>query len=173
MMNSLRMFIGQEMYWENTAIFSSKYQLVAGNELLATLDVDSWGKDATAEVAEGVTTIQGEGFFSTTYHIYQSDTAELAVFTPDWGSSGTLQFADGRTFTWDHTGFLSGIYVWKDGPDNELMSFQSSFGGGKLYVMIAPMAANIPELSLLAILGRYLENIQQRRNAATIAAMPK
>lgn len=173
MMNSLRMFIGQEMYWENTAIFSSKYQLVAGNELLATLDVDSWGKDATAEVAEGVTTIQGEGFFSTTYHIYQSDTAELAVFTPDWGSSGTLQFADGRTFTWDHTGFLSGIYVWKDGPDNELMSFQSSFGGGKLYVMIAPMAANIPELSFLAILGRYLENIQQRRNAATIAAMPK
>jgi len=171
-MNQLRMFIGQEMYWENTAIFSSKYQLVANNELLATLNVDSWGKDATAEAAEGVTTIQGEGFFSTTYHIYQGDT-ELAVFTPDWGSTGTLQFVDGHTFTWDHTGFLSGIYAWKDSADNELMSFQSSFGGGKLYVTISPMAADIPELSLLAILGRYLENLQQRRKAATIAAMPK
>lgn len=168
-MNLLRMFLGQEIYWENTAIFASKYQLVAGNELLATLDVASWGKDATAEAAEGVTTIQGEGFFNPTYHVYQGNT-ELAVFTPDWGSTGTLQFADGRTSFWDHTGFLRGIYVWKDVANNELMSFQSSFGSGKLYVTIAPMAVDIPELSLLAILGRYLESLQQRRNAAVTTA---
>ncbi len=171
-MNSLRMFINQEIYWENTAIFASKYQLIAGSELLATLDVASWGKDATAEAAEGVVTIQSEGFFSTTYHIYGGNTG-LAVFTPDWGgSTGELRFTDGRTLIWDHAGFLTGVYAWKDVGNNELMSFQSSLGSGKLYVTISPMAADIPELSLLAILGRYLENIQQRRNAAVIAAMP-
>ena len=169
-MNQLRMFIEQEIYWEKTAIFASKYQLIAGNELLATLDVASWGKDATAEAAEGVVTIQSEGFFSTTYHIYGGST-ELAVFTPDWGgSTGELRFVDGRTLIWDRAGFLTGIYVWKDVANNDLMSFQSSFGGGKLYVTVSPMAADIPELSLLAILGRYLENIQQRRNTAVVAS---
>jgi hypothetical protein len=169
-MNQLRMFLNSEIYWENTAIFASKYQLVAGNEVLATLDVASWGRDATAEAAEGVVSIQSEGFFSTTYHIYAGNT-ELAVFTPDWGgSTGELRFTDGRTLIWDREGFFSGIYAWKDMSNNELMSFQSSFGGGKLYVTISPMAADILELSLLAILGRYLENIQQRRNTAVVAS---
>ena len=113
-----------------------------------------------------------EGFFNTTYHIHTGNT-ELAVFTPDWGgSTGELRFAHGRTLIWDHAGFLTGIYAWKDVANNELMSFQSSLGSGKLYVTISPMAANKPELSLLTILGRYLENIQQRRNAAVIAPMP-
>ncbi len=77
-----------------------------------------------------------------------------------------------QAFLWSRTEFLSGEYVWKDGADNVFMHFQSSFGGGKLYVVIEPFAANIPELSLLAIIGRYLEKMQQRRRAATVAAMP-
>lgn len=171
-MNRLRAFIGQEMFWESTAFFTTKYELVVGDEVLATLNIDIFGSDATAQAAEGSITIENRGLLSTTYHISNGE-VELAVFTPDWGNSGTLQFADGRVFLWDHTGFLSGEYAWKDSAEHAFMRFQSSFGGGKLYVVIEPSAANIPELSLLAILGRYLEKVQQRRSAAAIAAMPK
>lgn len=171
-MNQIQAFIGQELLWENTALFASKYELVGGNEVLATLDIDSWGSGATAEAAEGKVTIEARGFFGKTYHILQGE-MELAMFTPNWGNSGTLQFADGRMLYWDSAGFFSGEYLWKDASNNPLLHFRSSFGGGKLYVVIEPMAVNIPELSLLAILGRYLEMLQQRKNAATIAAMPK
>lgn len=171
-MNLIQAFIGQELLWENTALFASRYELVGGNEVLATLDMDSWGSDATAEAAEGSVTIEGRGFFGTTYHILQGE-MEIAMFTPNWGGSGTLQFTDGRMLYWDSAGFFSGEYIWKDASNSPLLHFRSSFGGGKLYVVIEPMAVNIPELSLLAILGRYLEKLQQRKNAATIAAMPK
>ncbi len=170
-MNSIQAFIGQEMFWENTAIFASKYQLVSNNEVLATLDIDGWGSDATAEAAEGSVTIESRGFFGTTYHILQGET-ELAVFAPDWGGTGTLQFSDGHVLYWDSAGFLSGEYLWKDASEeNPLLHFRSSFGGGKLYVVIEPIAVNIPELSLLAILGRYLEKLHQRRSAAASAAI--
>ena len=169
-MNPIQAFIGQEMFWENTALFASKYELVANNEVLATLDVGNWGNDATAEAAEGSVTIESRGFFGKTYHILSGDN-EIAVFTPDWGNSGTLQFVDGRQLYWDSAGFFNGEYVWKDASDNPLLHFQSSFGGSKLYVVIEPLATDIPELSLLAILGRYLEKLHQRKNAATIAAI--
>ena len=170
-MNQIQPFIGQELLWQNTAVFASQYELIGGNEVLATLDIDGWGSNATAEAAEGPTTIESRGFFGKTYHILQGE-VELASFTPNWGNSGTLQFSDGRELYWDSAGFLSGEYVWKDASNNPLLHFRSSFGGGKLYVVIEPLAATIPELSLLAILGRYLEKLQQRKSAA-IAAMPK
>ena len=170
-MNTIRAYIGQELFWENTAIFASKYELVASNEVLATLDMDSLGSNATAEAAEGSVTIESRGFFGATYHILQGET-EIAVFTPNWGGSGTLQFSDGRVLYWDSVGFFSGEYVWKDASDNPLLHFRSSFGSSKLYVVIEPPAVNIPELSLLAILGRYLEKLHQRRNAAA-GAIPK
>ncbi len=170
-MNQLQTFIGQEMFWEKTAIFGSKYQLVTSEEVLATLDMGAWGKDATAQAAEGRLSIESRGFFSTSYHIHQVDT-ELAVYTPGWGSSGTLQFADGRTLNWSGMGFLSGEYAWKDESDHPLMRFHSSFGGGKLYVVIEPVAGMMPELSLLAILGRYLKILQQRKNRAVYFARP-
>ena len=120
-MKQVQAFIGQEMFWENTAFFSTKYELAVGDEVLAKLDIDVFGSDAAAESAEGSITIENRGFFSTTYHI-SSGEMELAVFTPDWGNSGTLQFADGRTFLWNHTGFLSGEYAWKDSANNMLTS---------------------------------------------------
>ncbi len=171
-MNQIQAFIGQEMFWQNTAIFASKYELVGGNEVVATLDMDGWGSNATAEVAEGYVTIESRGFFNKTYHI-SLGAMEIAQFIPDWGNSGTLQFADGRLLFWKSAGFLSGEHVWQDGSNNPLLHFRSSFGGGKLYVMIEPIATNIPELSLLAILGRYLEKLQQRKSAAAVSAMPK
>ena len=70
-MNRIQAFIGHELLWENTAIFGSKYELLGGNEVLATLDMDSWGSDATAEAAEGYVTIESRGFFGKTYHILQ------------------------------------------------------------------------------------------------------
>ena len=144
--------------------------LLGGGEVLATLDVAGFGSDATAQAAEGSLTIEKRGFFNTTYHISNGE-MELAVFTPDWGNSGTLQFADGRTFLWDHTGFLRGEYAWKDNANTVYMRFHSSFGGGKLYVVVESLAADIAELSLLTILGRYLEKMQQRRRAAAAAAV--
>jgi hypothetical protein len=172
-MNQLQAFLGQEMFWEKTAIFGSNYQLVTSDEVLATLDMDAWGKGATAQAAEGSVSIESRGFLSTSYHIHQAD-AELAVYTPSWGSSGTLQFADGRRFKWSGMGFLSGEYAWKDESDRPLMRFHSSVGGGKLYVVIEPVAGTMPELSLLAILGRYLETLQQRKmRAAQNNNMPK
>ncbi len=168
-MNQIQAYIGQEMFWVNTAIFASKYELIGGNEVVATLDMDGWGSNATAEAAEGFVTIESRGFFNKTYHISQ-DAVEIAQFIADWGNRGTLKFADGRLLYWNSAGFLTGEYVWQDGSKNPLLHFRSTFGGGKLYVVIEPIATNIPELSLLAILGRYLEKLQQRRRAATVSA---
>jgi hypothetical protein len=171
-MNQLQKFIGQEMVWEKTAIFGSQYQLVTNNEVLATLDIEGWGKDATAQSAEGSVAIQCRGFLNVSYHIYLADT-ELAVYTPNWGGSGTLQFADGRTFNWSSMGFFSSEYAWEDEFQHPLIRFKSSFGGGKLYMDIEPAAGSIAELSLLAILGRYLETLQQRKKrAAQNISMP-
>jgi hypothetical protein len=168
-MNQLQRFIGQEIFWEKTSFFSSDYQLVADGEILATLDMGGWGQNAAANSADGSIAIRSQGFFNKSYHVDYAGTT-LAVYTPNWGGSGTLQFSDGRIFNWGSMGFFSGEYAWKDQYQIPLMRFSSSFGGGKLYVVIEPAAGSRAELSLLAILGRYLKTLQQRRERAAAAA---
>src|ERR1051326_1026365 len=110
-MQQLQAFIGQEIVWEKTALFGSQYQLVANDDVLATLDINGFGSDARAQSAEGSILIQRRGFFNVTYHMHHANT-ELAVYTPSWGGSGTLMFADGSTFKWRSMGIFSGEHAW-------------------------------------------------------------
>jgi hypothetical protein len=154
-MYQLQRYIGYEIFWESASFFGSTYQLVAANQVLATLAFDFWGNSAIATAPEGAFSIERQGIFNHRYHVYYAG-QECAVYTPDWLSSGTLQFMTGKTFYWRSIGFLSGEMAWRDTSDYPFMRFRSSFWGAKYYITIEPQTGNIAELSLLAIMGRYL-----------------
>ena len=173
MFNAIRDAVGQEITWVPTATFKDRYDLTAGNLVFATLDMSSWGSGAKAGAAEGELTIHTRGLSQRTIEITTpNDQTLIASYRSNWtGNSGRLQFADGRTFTWRGLNLWGTRKGWLDAAGQPLLIFQSNGWTRRLNVTPLPQAAEIPELSLFAILGLYLV-IRGRRAAAaaTVAA---
>jgi hypothetical protein len=173
MTSSLSSFVGQALTWVPAAAFKTRYDLIAPDSTtLATLDMSNWTSKANALVPEGTLFIRKEGWSGLKVVISQSEQGPLlATYQRNWtGTSGQLLFPDGHTFKWGKVNFWGTQKAWTDPIDNTARVRLS--GGGfsrKSTVEIYPQAAEIPELSLLLVLGLY-NIIIERRNATAASS---
>ncbi len=168
MTSSLSNLVGQELIWIPTALFKSRYDLTASDgRKLATLDMSNWNSKAHATVSGEAFFIRKENWLGLKVSIYAAEQGPLiAIYQRKWtGTSGKLVFLNGRSFQWGRINFWGTQKAWTD-PAGTTPYVQLSVTGfsRKSNVLIHPQATNIPELSLLVVLGLY-NIIVERRNA--------
>jgi hypothetical protein len=170
MTSSLSYRVGQTLTWVPTAALKARYDLITSdNTTLATLDMSSWTSKANARVPEGTLFLHKEGWSGLKVAIYSVEQGPLlATYQRKWtGTSGQLLFPDGREFRWGKVNFWGTQKAWTN-PAGKTAYVQLSVGGfsRKSSVIIHPQAAEIPELSLLLVLGLYNILIERRDAAA-------
>lgn len=169
MTSSLSYLVGQTLTWVPIAALKARYDLIApDNTPLATLDMSSWTSKANALVPEGTLFMHKEGWSGLKVAISSVEQGPLiATYQRKWtGTSGQLLFPDGREFR-GKVNFCGTQKAWTD-PTGTTAYVQLSVGGfsRKSSVIIYPQAAEIPELSLLLVLGLYNILIERRDAAA-------
>src|SRR5262249_49967779 len=104
-MRSLYEVSGEEMRWEKPKWLKRRYELRAGEEVVATL-VRSGGSKAIGEWSGGRYLFSQKGWFKLRILVGEDATtgvnAALAIFTR---RGGVLTLADGRTLLWMKPGF--------------------------------------------------------------------
>ena len=172
MTTSLNEFIGQEMLWQPTAAMKARYELVAGNQMVASFDMSNWGSSSIAQTPDGIFSIKRDGVFKPRVNVRAGSEAGtmLASFKQNWSSGGDLQFTDGRTFTLRKTNFWGSKKAWLDATGQIIMTFQAKSFSRTVGVSVAPEAAVFPDLPLLAALGLYIIILIKREAAAATAA---
>jgi hypothetical protein len=176
MTSSLSSLVGQTLTWVPTAALKARYDLITPeNTTLATLDMSSWTSKANALVPEGTIFMHKESWSGLKVAIYSVEQGPLlATYQRKWtGTSGQLVFPDGREFRWGKITFWGTQKAWTD-PTGKTAYVQFSAGGflRKSTVVIHPQAAEIPELSLLLVLGLYNMLIERRDAAAASSSAP-
>jgi len=167
MMTPIHEFVGQDLLWVPTATFRNQYELIAGNTVLATLDMSNWTTAAHAVTAEGHFSIRREGFFRQQVMIRATETGPvLATYTRGW-TGGILQCANGRLFKWENANFWGTKRTWTDQFGTPLVQFQSSPWTRELLVRVEPEAATTSEHPLLVLLGNYITILSKRDTSNT------
>lgn len=174
MTTSLSYLVGQTLTWVPTTAFKARYELIAPDHTtLATLDMSNWTSKATALVPEGTLFMHREDWSGLKVAIHSVEQGPLiATYQRKWtGTSGQLAFPDGREFKWGNVNFWGTQKAWTD-PTGTTTYVQFSSGGfsRKSSVEIYPQAAEIPELSLLLVLGLYNILIERRDMAVATSA---
>lgn len=170
MTSSLSYLVGQALTWVPTATFKARYELIAPDSTtLATLDMSNWSSKANAIVPEGTLFMHKEGWSGLKITIYTVEQGPLiATYQRKWnGTRGQLLFSDGREFIWSKANFWGTQKAWTD-PTGNIAYVQFSAGGfsRKSTVVINTQATEVPELSLLLVLGLYNILIERRDAAA-------
>ncbi len=171
--SSLGYLVGQTLTWVPTVALKDRYDLIAPDKTtLATLDMRFWTLTAKALVAEGTLFMHRERWFSQKTDISSGEQGPLlATYHSKWTeTSGQLVFPDGREFRWGKVNFWGTQKAWTD-PTGTTAYVQLSDGvfSRKSTVVIHPQAAEIPELSLLLVLGLYNVISERRTTTALIA----
>src|SRR6266700_3683141 len=151
MTSPLSYLVGQPLAWVPTAALKSRYDLVAPDgTVLATLEMSNWTYKAHASVPEGRIFLKQEGWS---------------------GRKVVLSLGEnGRTFRWTKLNFWGTQKAWTDPTGNTTSIQFSSLGlSRKLAAQIHPVAAEIPELSSLLVLGLYVSLVEGRELAAAAA----
>jgi len=175
MATALSYLVGQPLAWVPTATFKDRYDLIGpGNAPVATLDMSNWSSKANAQVPEGTLFLHKEGWTGLKVAVYAVQGGPLiANYQRKWtGTSGQLSLADGRQFKWGKANFWGTQKAWTDptGKTAYVQLSTSSAGGfsRKSSVVVFPPAVEVPQLSLLLVLGLY--NIIVDRRAAAAAS---
>jgi hypothetical protein len=131
--------------------------------------MSSWTSKANALVPDGTLFMQREGWFGQKVAISAVEQGPLLATyqRKGAGTSGQLVLPDGREFRWGRVNFWGTQKAWTD-PTGNTAYVQLSVGGfsRKYTVVIHPQATEIPELSLLLVLGLYNMLIERRDAAA-------
>ena len=158
-MKRIAELIGRELKWTQPNALRMQYELLAGDEIAATLRFRSmFGSLAAGESVDGCWTFKRVGFFQTrvTIRACNGDN-EIAVFRNNtWSGGGTLELPDGQTL-------LATTNLWhtklefKTESGETLLQFKR---GGLIHmsatVEIQPPAFKLEELPWVIMLGWYL-----------------
>lgn len=173
-MKSILTVTDQPLKWIQPSAFHMKYELLAGEELVATLGFrSSFGTLATAETADGCWTFKRVGFWQTRLTVRScGEEQDLAVFKNNtWSGGGTLEFPDGRVFR-ATTNFWQTRLEFKATEDQPIVAFHS---GGVFHlsaeIQVTQEATHLPELPLFLCLGLYLIIMMQQDSATAAAAV--
>jgi hypothetical protein len=158
MTSSLGSLVGQTLTWVPTPALKYRYDLIAPDKTpLATLDMGNL-KNVKAVVPEGTLFIHQEGFLGSKIVISSGEHGPLLATyrseESEYHHGGHLVFPDGRKFRWDPQ------KAWTD-PTGHTTYVHFSGGGFSRTstAVIHPQAAEIPDLSVLLVLGLYQKTI--------------
>ncbi len=166
-MTPIHKFLGQDLIWSPSTVLRQHYELLAGETVLAQLDMSNGTSAAQAHVAEGRYTIKQEGFFRQQIMLRTNESGPvLATYTRGWGI-GMLQLTDGRLFKWENANFWGTKKAWKTYSGTHIIHFQSSPWTRDLLVKVEPEAVTTPEHSLLVIMGLYITLLNKHDVTAT------
>lgn len=167
----------QELLWMQPAARKRDHELLAGDEVVATLRFQR-GSLADAEAAGGHWSFKRQGFWHPTVTVRTAGSdADIAVFHPRWVGGGTLEFADGRPLRLSSANFWQSEWVWQE-KEQPLIRFKGRHGLIKANgaVEIPPEAVRLPDLPLLVLLGWYLillyaDDAAAASSASTVAVI--
>ena len=168
MTSSLSYPIGQELIWVPTGNLKGSYDLVTTDStVLATLDMSNGSSKMYATVPEGTLFFGKENMSVSKIDISASEQGpSIATYQRKFGiTNGELTFLDGRSFKWGRTNLLGTQRTWTDPTGTTLyVQFLTKGFSSQSGVVIHPQAADIPELSVLVVLGLY-NTLKERRSA--------
>ena len=172
----LREANGQTLQWKRPHFFSANYDLYLGDQQLAVLKRTGIMKQSALGQAEGQQwRFQREGLMGRKLVIYPEVAPEqafneplpaLAAIQPGWNRTGTLNFFDGRSYSWTRTGNWRPAWSWVGLGNKTLLTIKR----GRL-LEIAPAASDLSDLALLSVFGLYLILIMESDEAASSAAV--
>jgi hypothetical protein len=171
-MRKIAELAGQELKWVQPGVFKMHYELLADDELAATLRFrSSFGSFATGESADGCWTFKRMGFWQTRVTIRACGVDDnIAIFKNNtWTSGGTLELSDGGKFL-ATTNFWNTNLEIQDELGHTLIRFKT---GGVIHlsatVSVESNAMRLPELPWVVMLGWYLIVMMHADSAAASA----
>jgi hypothetical protein len=172
-MKKIPTLIGRELKWSQPRVLKMEFELCVGDELAATMRFpSSFRSEARGESADGCWTFRRFGAFCYRVAISTcSSDAEIASFKSNrMHSGGVLTLSDGRVF---HVrGNIWGSrYTFTHASDEPVLELKNC---GVLHraatVNISPMAARLPELPMMVLLGWYLD-VMAQNDAAVVTTL--
>ena len=168
MTSSLNYPIGQELTWVPTGVLKGSYNLVTSDStVLATLDMSNGSSKMHATVPEGTLVFWNENVSGSKLDISASEQGpSIAAYQRKFGiTNGLLTFLDGHSFKWGRTNLLGTRRAWTEPTGTTpYVQFLTKDVSSTYGVVIHPQAADIPELSVLVVLGLY-NTLKERRSA--------
>lgn len=165
---------GREWRWERPRMLQRRWQLVAGDELLATLESSSvWHVAMSAETAGARWRLRHQGLFLGTVSVEREvaagEFASAVSFRPAWFGAGRIE-CGGESLRWRRVDFLGRRWEIGTADGQPLLTFERlpglfRAGARVLRSETAESRADLPELALL---GWYLLVLMARQvQAAT------
>lgn len=147
------------LYWAQTRLFDSNYDLAENGNVFARLTFRSvFGSYARLETADGAWTFKRTGFWRTRATVRREGSeTDLAVFDHNtWNGGGTLALAGGRTFRVT-TNFWQSRIEFQSEDGTPLFRYQTEgFMRLGAALEVLPAGAAILELPWLLGFGWYL-----------------
>jgi hypothetical protein len=171
--------------WRDPGAAGSRYELWAGEDLLAALTPGpTETAPAAAETAEGRWTFQRAGFLRPAVHLREEGSdLDLAVFRPGFFGHGHLRFTNGVAFHWRHERLGSAAWSFRGAGGEVLVSLRLPLGGPPAagpvarrtlaLVTLGPGGHACPRVPLLAALGWYLVLMDLRTRGEPPAGIPQ
>jgi hypothetical protein len=164
-LKSINDCIGQELQWIHSNVFSSEYELRAGDELFARFHwKGAFSSQVIAETTNGNWKIKQKGMSQTITVLSLDSQKELATIKRSMSGEATLLTPDGRGYKWQCTSFWRDVWTWLN---NEGTSLLHLIRGSR--VQLEPAAQDLSDLALLTILSWYLHKRQEEE--ATVASI--
>lgn len=153
--------------WIQPKTIQQIYELRTKDDLYGTLIFPkTFGSLAEAESSEGKWTFKRVGFFNTRITVRELGAEnDIAVFKPKWtGNAGIVEMANGKIYNWQSSNFWSTKVDFIDANGNAVVTFRSGVDEPKLKdwfktqarVEVSEFGRDLPELSILVMLGWYL-----------------
>lgn len=156
-MPSIADVAGQELIWVQPAALRREHELRAGDQVVGTLSFQR-GSLADAETDGHHWTFKRSGFWHPRVTAREAGAdQDVGVFRPHWGGGGVLESPDGHEIRLTTANFWQSEWVWL-AKDHALINFRGRHGLIKANgtVQIEPMAATLPQMPMLVLLGWYL-----------------
>ncbi len=169
-MNSFRYLIGSPIAWKHAPKKRRTLQLWAHEENIGSV---TWpgliGRDAEGVCADGEWRFDSQGLTGRTVAITKLGTEEpVGTMTIAWlGGRGTVELAVGTGYDFLRTSFLPPERCFLNRQGSSLVRIRTRFPGARLHgtVIIEPAGGGDPNLSLLTLLGVYLQVLRSQRAA--------
>lgn len=162
--------LDREWIWTRPKLMSRVFELRAGDDLLATLEVRSWlGSHMVGETAGGRWDVRHEGLLRGRCVLRrEGERTDHLVFRPRWFGAGEVTTPGGDVLTWKRGDFLGRRWrlLDRDGHVQIEMVRRPAFFKTSVLVAVSDAGRRWAELPELVLLGFFLLRMLERQSQA-------